>query len=109
MPDGLNSQIYENGSNLSGGQRQRIAIARALLRDPKIILLDEATSALDRYSEEQVQKAIDAIMGCCTVIMVAHRLETLRRVDTVYRLNDGDLKRYESFEEYMNDLEDFEA
>ena len=105
LPDGLNTPLLENGANLSGGQRQRISIARALLRDPKIILLDEATSALDSASERQVQAAIDAMMGRCTVIMVAHRLGTLRRADTVYRIDDGKLQRYDSFEQVMRDME----
>lgn len=105
LPEGLNTPILENGGNLSGGQRQRIAIARALLRDPKIILLDEATSALDSISERQVQTAIDAIMGCCTVIMAAHRLGTLRRADAVYRIERGMIQRYDSFEQLVTDME----
>ena len=88
-PDGLWRPIYEGGENLSGGQRQRIAIARALLRNPRIILFDEATSALDYESEREVQAAIDAIMGKCTILMVAHRLNTLRQVDTIFRLEEG--------------------
>ena len=104
LPEGLNTPILENGGNLSGGQRQRISIARALLRNPKIILLDEATSALDRESERQVQEAIDAMMGSCTVIMVAHRLNTLRRADAVYRLEKGELRRYEDFEQLVKDM-----
>ncbi|MDO4890986.1 MAG: ABC transporter ATP-binding protein [Coriobacteriaceae bacterium] len=88
-PDGLDMPIAEGGANLSGGQRQRIAIARALLRQPRIILFDEATSALDVESEQQVQEAIDAIMGECTVVMVAHRLSTLRKVDAIYRIEGG--------------------
>lgn len=104
-PEGLHAPLLENGGNLSGGQRQRIAIARALLREPKIILLDEATSALDSASEHQVQAAIDAMMGACTVIMVAHRLGTLRRADAVYRIDGGQLARYDSFEQVMRDME----
>ena len=76
-----------------------------MLRDPKIILLDEATSALDSVSERQVQSAIDAMMGCYTVVMVAHRLGTLRRADAVYRLDGGRLARYDSFEQVMRDME----
>ena len=104
LPEGLNTPILENGGALSGGQRQRIAIARALLRSPKLILLDEATSALDSASERQVQEAIDAMMGSCTVVMVAHRLGTLRRADTVYRLEGGKLRRYDNFEQVIQDM-----
>ena len=109
LPEGLNAPILENGGNLSGGQRQRISIARALLRNPKLILLDEATSALDSESERQVQKAIDAIMGSCTVIMVAHRLGTLRRADTIYRLEGGVLRRYDEFEQVIQDMDGGES
>ena len=105
LPDGLNSRIRENGGNLSGGQRQRISIARALLRDPKIVLLDEATSALDSASEKQVQEAVDAMMGSCTVIMVAHRLGTLRCADSIYRIDNGILSRYENYELAIRDVE----
>lgn len=105
LPEGLHTQIQENGGNLSGGQRQRVAIARALLRNPKIILLDEATSALDADSERQAQAAIDAMMGRCTVVMVAHRLSTLRRADAVYRLDHGKLRRYENFDQVVRDME----
>jgi len=105
LPEGLNTPILENGGNLSGGQRQRISIARALLRKPKIILLDEATSALDTASERQVQEAIDAMMGSCTVIMVAHRLNTLRRADIIYRIDQGRISRYEDFDQVIRDME----
>ena len=105
LPEGLNTRLQENGGNLSGGQRQRISIARALLRNPRIILLDEATSALDSASEHQVQAAIDAMMGSCTVVMVAHRLNTLRRADTVYRLEDGMLIRYDNVDQAVRDME----
>ena len=97
-PDGLNRPINENGANLSGGQRQRIAIARALLRNAKIILLDEATSALDAENERQVQEAIDALMGSRTVIIVAHHLNTLRHADAIYRLRDGKITHCGTYE-----------
>ena len=105
LPEGLHSPILENGGNLSGGQRQRISIARALLRNPRIILLDEATSALDGESERQVQAAVDAMMGSCTVIMVAHRLSTLRRAEVVYRLEGGSIRPYDDFEQLIRDME----
>ena len=105
LPDGLDSQIQENGGNLSGGQRQRIAIARALLRDASIILFDEATSALDPQSERQVQKAIDAVMKKCTVVMVAHRLNTLRKVDAIYHIENGRATRCESYEQAVREMD----
>ena len=100
-PDGLQMPVLEGGRNLSGGQRQRIAIARALLRKPRIILFDEATSALDVASEKQVQQAIESIMGTCTVIMVAHRLTTLDKADYIYRIEDGKATLVESLEAEM--------
>ncbi|MBQ5787070.1 MAG: ATP-binding cassette domain-containing protein, partial [Oscillospiraceae bacterium] len=106
LPDGLNSRILENGGNLSGGQRQRISIARALLRDPKIILLDEATSALDSLSERQVQDAVNAMMGSCTVIMAAHRLGTLRCADTIWKVAGGKLERCGDVEQALRDSEE---
>jgi ATP-binding cassette subfamily B protein len=109
LPEGLNTPILESGGNLSGGQRQRISIARALLRKPKIILLDEATSALDTASEQQVQEAIDAMMGSCTVIMVAHRLNTLRRAEIICRIDRGRISRYEDFEQVIRDMEGEDA
>lgn len=105
LPDGLQTQIHENGGNLSGGQRQRVAIARALLRGAKIILFDEATSALDADSERQVQEAIDAVMRKCTVVMVAHRLNTLRKVDRIYRIEDGRATPCESYEEVIRRMD----
>lgn len=93
LPDGLYSHLQENGENLSGGQRQRIAIARAMLRDAEILIFDEATSALDTESENQVQQAIDALMGKCTMVMVAHRLNTIRKADAVWKVENGGVFR----------------
>ncbi len=103
LPDGLNSPILEDGGNLSGGQKQRIAIARALLRNARIILFDEATSALDSESEKQVQAAINEAMKQATVIMVAHRLNTLRKVDHIYRIDNGECVGYESYEQMIRE------
>jgi ATP-binding cassette subfamily B protein len=89
LPDGLDTHIGERGSRLSGGQRQRIAIARAILRDPRVLILDEATSALDGESEQLVQEALDRLMAGRTTFIVAHRLSTLRRADRVVILKDG--------------------
>ena len=105
LPDGLDSVILEDGSNLSGGQRQRIAIARALLRNARIVLFDEATSALDAASEKQVQKAIDAMMSKCTIIMVAHRLNTLKKADYIYRIEDGHAILCPSYEALIDETD----
>jgi ABC-type multidrug transport system fused ATPase/permease subunit len=88
-PEGYRTRVGERGATLSGGQRQRLAIARALLRDPKLLILDEATSALDVESEGLVQEAMERLMKGRTTLVIAHRLATVRRADRIITLQDG--------------------
>lgn len=89
LPQGYSTEIGERGVRLSGGQRQRIGIARALYRDPSVLVMDEATSALDGQTEKVVMDAIDSLQGTRTIILIAHRLNTLRKCDVIFLLDKG--------------------
>ena len=89
LPGGYDTRLEENGSNLSGGQRQRLAIARALLRKPEVLIMDEATSNLDSETEKDIQTTIDELAGKITIIIIAHRLGTIRNCDEIYVMNHG--------------------
>lgn len=101
LPNGVDTMVEEHGGNLSGGQKQRISIARALMRDPKIIILDEATSALDNISEYHVQKAMDSLVKGRTTFIVAHRLSTIRDADKIVVMERGECVESGTYDELM--------
>ncbi|RLV47629.1 ABC transporter ATP-binding protein [Nocardioides mangrovicus] len=99
LPEGLDTTVGERGVRLSGGQRQRIGIARALYRDPEVLVLDEATSALDNETERRLTETIESLRGTMTMVIVAHRLSTVRHCDALLFMNAGRVVSRGSFEE----------
>lgn len=109
LPEGLDSLVGERGVRLSGGQRQRVAIARALYRDPSVVVLDEGTSALDGVTEMEFIRGIETLRGSRTLVMVAHRLETIRRCDTVLLVAGGRIVDRGTYDELSSTNEMFRA
>jgi len=101
LPDGLDTVVGEHGGKLSGGQRQRVSIARALMRNPKVIVLDEATSALDSISEKLIQEALNNLTKDRTTFIVAHRLSTIKGADRIAVIADGHCVEYGTYDELM--------
>jgi len=108
LPLGLQTPVGDRGSKLSGGQRQRLGIARALLSNPRLLVLDEATSALDGKSELDVSDAINALKGSMSVVLIAHRISTVRNADLVVYLDNGDLITSGTFDEVRKRVPDFD-
>jgi ATP-binding cassette subfamily C protein len=104
LPKGLDTVIGDRGLKLSGGERQRIALARALLRKPQLLLLDEATSALDTQNEQRIQQALHSLEGKLTVVIIAHRLSTLRCADHIIVLEQGEVKNTGTWESLYEEI-----
>ena len=107
LPNGLNTDIGEHGGKLSGGQRQRISIARAIIRNPDVIIFDEATSALDTVSEAEIQSAINNLTKDRTTFIVAHRLSTIRTADKIAVMQNGTCVEYGTYDELMEKQGEF--
>jgi len=107
LPRKYQTIIGENGVRLSGGQRQRIGIARALYHDPKVLILDEATSALDNQTEQAVMDAVNKLHKYLTIVLIAHRLETVKKCDKIFLLEKGILKSEGKFRELIENDKSF--
>jgi ABC-type multidrug transport system fused ATPase/permease subunit len=108
LPEGIDTHVGERGAKISGGQRQRLGIARAMFTRPHLIVLDEATSALDGETEENISDAIHALRGSTTVVIIAHRLSTVRNVDRVVYLDNGNMLANGTFEEVRKSVPNFD-
>ncbi len=107
LPDGLNTLLGEHGTRLSGGQRQRVGIARALYHDPDVLVMDEATSALDNLTEKEISKSIDSLKGDRTIIMIAHRLSTVKNCDILYLMKEGVIFESGTYDELVKNNQEF--
>ena len=102
LPEGFETFVGDRGVRLSGGQRQRLVIAREMFREPRLLILDEATSALDSESEQAIERSINDLKGSVTVILIAHRLSTVRNVDQVYVFDKGSIVEQGDYQELKN-------
>lgn len=109
LPNKIDTRVGESGIKLSGGQKQRLAIARALLRESNIIIFDESTSSLDNFAQEEVKKSIDGLKGKSTIVIVAHRLSTIKDVDTIFFLEKGQIVDSGSFDELFEKNAEFKS
>jgi ABC-type multidrug transport system fused ATPase/permease subunit len=109
LPLGYKTTVGERGVRLSGGQRQRIGIARALYHKPDVLILDEATSALDNLTEQAVMEAVHKLSHSITIILIAHRLSTVRECDEIFLLEDGVVKAKGTFDELLGSSDQFRA
>ena len=107
LPNGIDTVVGESGIKLSGGQRQRLAIARALLRQTSIIIFDESTSSLDNFAQEHIKKCIDNLKGKSTIVIVAHRLSTIKNVDDIFFLEEGKIVDEGSFDKLFKKNKEF--
>ena len=108
LPNGMDTPVGERGTKISGGQRQRLGIARAMFTQPRLLVLDEATSALDAETEEGITNAINSLHGKTTVVVIAHRLSTVRNADVIVYMNEGQIKAIGSFDEVRKLVPEFD-
>ena len=108
LAKGVDTKVGESGIKLSGGQKQRLAIARAMLRKSPILIFDESTSSLDNFAQEEVKKSIDGLKGQSTIVIVAHRLSTIKNVDKIFFLDNGQIIDSGTFDELFERNEKFQ-
>jgi ABC-type multidrug transport system fused ATPase/permease subunit len=108
LPEGLDTPVGDRGTKLSGGQRQRLGIARAMFTKPKLLVLDEATSALDGSTEASISEAVHNLKGGVTIVMIAHRLSTVKESDAIHYMENGSLVKSGTFDELRNSIPEFD-